>query len=306
MIRPDSGTKTLGFDGDSSRALLDAACKDAGFDSCGAELLRLGSNALYRLSSAPVTVRIGRSHPAARKEVRVAQWLASHDFPAVRLVDDLIQPFSLGDIAVTFWEFVEASPDPVTTHELAWTLRELHHLPTPTDFHLPIFEPMSKIKRRLDALPVNIVSSGDIEYLNKRRQQLAAEFETLEFVLPFGPVHGDAHTGNLIRSIDDAEVKLLDFEDFSWGPREWDVSVLAIRHKAFGWASTDEYADYVTTYGFDPIAWPGFSVLRAIRELNMTVWLMEKVGNSPEAVSEVRRRVADLRDDQSPRNWRVF
>ncbi|MGH3915671.1 MAG: phosphotransferase family protein [Pseudonocardiaceae bacterium] len=306
MASTASGAKKLGFDGDSSRALLDVACKTVGLDSGGAELLRLGANALYRLSDAPVTVRIGRSRLAARKEIRVARWLASHDFPAVRLAENLAQPISIGDVAITFWWFVEASPDPITAQELAWTLRELHRLPAPTDFQLPSFDPMSKVERRLDAVPTNIVPPADIDFLRKRRQQLVADFEALHYTLPFGPVHGDAHTDNLIRSADAADVKLLDFEDFSWGPREWDVSVLAVRYQAFGWASPIEYADYVATYGFDPLNWPGFPVFRAIRELNMTAWLMEKLGESPEVTAEVRRRVADLRDDQSPRRWRIF
>lgn len=296
----------LGFDRDSSRAILDIACQSAGLDSSDAELIRLSGNASYRLSSAPLMVRIGRSQVVAQKEVRVAQWLASHNFPSVRVADDLAQPMILGDIAVTFWEFVEQSPNPVTSHELAWMLRELHSLPDPVDFKLPEFHPSPKVERRLDALPDGTISPDSIKFLRERNKQLIADFEALEFALPRGPVHGDAYTANLIRSVSDTKVRLLDFEDFSWGPREWDVSIFAIRYQAFSRASHDEYADYVATYGFDPIEWTGFPVLRAIRELNMTTWLMEKAGESPEVNAEIRHRVTDLQDDKLPRYWRAF
>ena len=298
--------RTLGFGRDTSRALLDAACKSVGLDSSGAELLRLGGNALYRLSSVPLTVRIGRSEVAAQKEVRVARWLAYHDFPSVRLAEDLAQPILLGDIAVTFWDFVDKSTDPVTTHELAWMLRKLHSLPDPIDFRLPDFRPSPKAEQRLDALPEGIVTPDDIKFLRERHKQLAVDFAALRFTLPSGPVHGDAYIANLIRSAGDTKVRLLDFEDFSWGPREWDVSMLAIRYQAFGGVGRDEYADYVATYGFDPIEWYGFPVIRAIREFDMTIWLMEKFAESSEVVAEIRRRVADLRDDQLPRRWRTF
>src|SRR5215831_55474 len=143
-MRRTGDVQPLGFSPESSRVLLNIACKKAGLDSDGAELLRLGGNALYRLSSAPVTVRIGRSQEDAKKEVKVGQWLASHDFPAVRLVDDLAQPVFLEDTAVTFWEFVDRSSEPVTAHDLARMLRELHRLPNPADFKLPLFHPSPK------------------------------------------------------------------------------------------------------------------------------------------------------------------
>lgn len=306
VTRAVRGTGRLGFDRRSSLNLLDSACQSVGLDSSGAELLRLGANALYRLSSAPLTVRIGRSEVAAKKEVQVARWLAFHDFPSVRLAESLAQPLLLGDIAVTFWYFVDESPDPVTAHEVAQILQELHQLPDPTNFKLPEFHPSSKVEQRLDVLPEGIVTPDDIEFLKERHKQLVDDFRAVEFALPRGPIHGDAYISNLIRSADDSEVRLLDFEDFSYGPREWDVSILAIRHQMFNETNSREYADYAKTYGFDPIEWPGFPLRRAIPELNMTTWLMEKAGESSDVNSEIRRRVADLQNDQLPRRWRSF
>jgi hypothetical protein len=67
---------------------LKQACATAGIDADGARLLRLGSNAVYRLND-PVVARISR--PGAdidhvRRTVAVARWLESGDYPAVRVV----------------------------------------------------------------------------------------------------------------------------------------------------------------------------------------------------------------------------
>lgn len=62
-----------------TRALLQEACAAIGLSADGARLLRLGSNAVYRLA-APVVARIARpgADPEARRRtVAVARWLES-------------------------------------------------------------------------------------------------------------------------------------------------------------------------------------------------------------------------------------
>jgi hypothetical protein len=46
---------------------LRAACAQAGFSSDGAELLRLGENAIFQLADAPIVVRIARSADRMRR-----------------------------------------------------------------------------------------------------------------------------------------------------------------------------------------------------------------------------------------------
>lgn len=55
--------------------VLREACATAGLDYRGAELLRLGSNAVYRLASLPVIVRIARD-PAVEAEMARAVGVA--------------------------------------------------------------------------------------------------------------------------------------------------------------------------------------------------------------------------------------
>jgi hypothetical protein len=68
-------------------ALLEKACVSVGLDPAGARLLRIGSNAVYRLAAPVVRIaRSGASLGQARRSVAVARWLESVGFPAVRAV----------------------------------------------------------------------------------------------------------------------------------------------------------------------------------------------------------------------------
>jgi Ser/Thr protein kinase RdoA (MazF antagonist) len=292
------------FTANSTRIALEEACRSIDLDSTGAILVRLGENAMYQLHGDTVMVRIGRSEEAARKETHVAEWLATHNFCAVRLAGHSNQPIVTNrGVPVTFWEFIHEGMRPVASADLGRILRELHALPAPTSFSLPDFSPMPKAAERIRKLPDGLLSSEDVEFLRHRHREITEEFASLEFVLPPGPVHGDAHARNLMRCTD-GTIKLIDFEDFCRGPREWDVAVEAVRYRSLGWVSEDDYRSYVAEYGFDVIRWPGFRTLRAARELNMTTWLAQRLGQDAGIDAEVRRRIADLQDDQSTRNWR--
>lgn len=292
------------FTSERTRDVLETACRSVGLDPADAAMLRFGENAMYRLTDHAIVARVGRSIQAAEKEANVARWLAKNQFSAASLTPNIDQPVLTGELPVTFWKYIPDSEKPVTSAEFGKLLRDLHALPHPTEFRLPEFSPMPKTEERLADLAGQLPSS-DLDFLRRRYEEVSEKFDELDFVLPRGPVHGDAHPGNVMRPTDGI-LKLIDFEDFAYGPREWDAAVLSVRHQAFGWVSDDEYRVYVGAYGFDPISWPGFRVIRAARELNMTTWLAQTVSESPEIEAEVRKRISDLRDEQAPRHWRVF
>jgi hypothetical protein len=75
-----------------SQAILEQACAIAGIDATGGCLLRVGSNAVYRLK-APVIARVSRpgADPSQwHRTVAVARWLQSVDYPAVRAVQSTL------------------------------------------------------------------------------------------------------------------------------------------------------------------------------------------------------------------------
>jgi len=110
-----------------SRDALEQACAAAGIDAGGARLLRVGSNAVYRLKP-PVIVRVSRPGADAgqvRRTVAVARWLEAARYPAVRAVD-VDQPVAADGHLVTFWDAVSDDGDQyASTAEVAEVLVEL-------------------------------------------------------------------------------------------------------------------------------------------------------------------------------------
>jgi hypothetical protein len=295
-----------GFTVADANRVLAAACEKAGLNGHGAELMRLGENALFRLAKTPVVVRIARSIdllPDVQKEVGVARWLETADFPGVRLHPHVPQPIVQENRVITFWTFVRGSGRRATMTDLATLLRRLHRLTLPKDLALPSFDPFGRIQSRLDQ--TNGISDSHLEFLAVRLNELRSEYAQLEFSLPSGHIHGDAHPGNIIYS-DDGRPLLLDFERFAKGPREWDISVAGIYCRGFHWITEDEYSEFVRIYGFDVTTWPGFRVLQSLREFQMTTWLMQNVDHSAEIRAEFENRLASLRNGTGQRDWRPF
>lgn len=291
---------------DAHRALV-LACAEAGLDSRDARPIRLGENAMFRLTSAPVMVRIAPSVGRladVRKEVAVASWLGAADFPSARLFPDCPQATVHDGRVVTFWLHVESGGLAPGFADMAAMLQALHSVPKPVDLLLPLFDPLARVEDRLDC--ASTVADDVLDFLRQRVKDLYAEYNGLNFALPVGHIHGDGHKGNLLRRTD-RRVILLDFEAFAWGPREWDLCTgVGIPFMGFRWVPKEEYAQAVDAYGFDITQWPGFHTLRRIHEITMTTWLMHNVDNSPEVRTEFNRRVASLRHDFLPRVWRPF
>jgi aminoglycoside phosphotransferase (APT) family kinase protein len=150
-----------------------------------------------------------------------------------------------------------------------------------------------------------MVDAEEIRLLATLHDRLRCELAALDFGFPPSAVHGDAHPGNLLYT-DSGEVVLLDFEAFCYGPREWDLSLTGAYRHGFNWLDEAKYAEFVRAYGFDVSRWNGFSVLRSIRELGMTTWLMQLVDRDPKFEAEFSQRIADLLTGEMPRQWRPF
>jgi Ser/Thr protein kinase RdoA (MazF antagonist) len=290
------------FTATATREILAVACAGLGIDSADAVLLRHGENAVYRLAHDPLVARIARHPDVPRREVDVAGWLAAAGLPAVRLASDVDQLREINGRVVTWWDLITESRQLPTFVNLAGMLRRLHDLPDPTRFSLPHFDPMPRVLRRLESVSETL-AEPDRKFIVGRHAELRAAFDAMSFDLAPGPIHGDAHLGNLMRR-EDGTVVLIDLEAFAWGPREWDASVFAAAYAAFEWMDHAEYRRCVEAYGWDPLTWSGFPTLRAIRELNMITWLLQRAGESPEVDEEIARRLADLRNDELPRRWR--
>jgi aminoglycoside phosphotransferase (APT) family kinase protein len=282
--------------------VLAEAIARAGLHSRGAALLRVGTNAVFRLTDEPVVVRIGLTADARsrhEKEVRVARWLASIGIPAARLATSLEQPVVVRRLPITFWEWLPIEAEPPSMFELGLLLRRLHDAPTPVE--LEAFDPLALPRARQAH-----TSTGQAErtFLFWECERLADDCADLRFELSSGPIHGDLHVGNVVRS--GGQPVLLDFETFAEGHREWDLLPIAHGFDRFGSPSAREYQAFEVAYGFDIRSWPGYRLLARARDLVTTIWLMDRAEHDPTAAGEFRTRVADLRDGGSARTWRAF
>jgi phosphotransferase family enzyme len=285
-----------------TRALLREACVARGLGVDGAKLLRLGSNAVYRLD-APVVVRIGRpdgDNASAYQTVAVARWLESASYPAVRALD-IDQPLIIGGHAITFWGAL--SDEYATIDEVADVLVRLHKLATPADLHLPELEPFINADKRI--ADSDWLTPDDREYMTGELARLREEYTRLEFALPQGVIHGDANIGNVLHDLNGKPV-VIDLDDFCTGPREWDLIQTAIYADRFGWHTREEYETFVRVYGWDITQWPGYKVLADVRDFIMVTWMVQKAGESEQTAAEARKRLSALRTGASRRDWLPF
>jgi Ser/Thr protein kinase RdoA (MazF antagonist) len=274
-----------------------------GLDAVGAELIRLGENALFRLPAAGVVVRVARTMAHwddSVKEANVSRWLAEHAYPAARLAE-VPQPLEVDGHPVTFWREVPGRDGTEGDAALLGVLlRRLHGLPAPTGFRLPPVALLGRVEPRIKN---SEIPAGDKGFLLGACERLRAEAARLSFVLPAGPIHGDAHVANLIVT-EDGPV-LIDLERFAWGQPEWDLSMTATEYRTAGWWTDAQYQAFVDAYGFDVTAWDGFDVLRRVHELKMTTWIMQNVGVSSAIAAEYERRMTTLRTGAGG-NWAAF
>ncbi|MEU9345417.1 aminoglycoside phosphotransferase family protein [Streptomyces sp. NPDC048278] len=297
-------TERTEFDADAAAAILRKACEIADLDPDGIEMLRFGDHAVFRVDDGRIVSRVGRSPdrlPSVRREVAVAQWLAAEDYPAARLVTAAKQPVVIDGHPVTFWEALADGEKYASTGEMGVLLRHLHEL-APPPFSLPHLKPFDKVAQRLERAGIPDATRA---FLRSLADDLATKYSELKFALPAGHLHGDFNVGNVLHD-GTGTPKVIDLDGFVTGPREWDLMQTAMYYDSFGWHSEAEYADFVAGYGFDVREWPGYHILRSVRELLMVTWLSQNASTNQLAAEEVEKRVESLRSGGSRRDWAPF
>lgn len=289
---------------ESADRALRTAASQIGLPTDGAKLIRLGSNAVFRVPG-NVIARVARSAAMlenAQKQVDVAGWLEAEDFPAVRALD-VRQPVVAENRVVTFWRSESDEEVYAPIDEVAHLIRRLHALTEPTDIRLPALRPFGAPD---DPLPdFSVLSSDDAQYLRGRFAEARRTFDSLDYALPRGVVHGDANVGNVILA-DDGRAVLIDLDSFSRGPREWDLIQTAIFYDRFGWHTAEEYETFVRVYGYDIMGWSGYRDLANMREVAMTAWLSRKAVNSARSAAEAAKRLSAMRTGASRRDWSAY
>ncbi|MEV0491721.1 phosphotransferase enzyme family protein [Streptomyces atratus] len=273
--------------------------------SDGAELLALGENAVFAVGG--LVVKVGRNavqNPEllarAEREVAVAEWLAASGVPAVRAAEPRAR--LVEGHPVTLWHRLPDAVRPAEPQDLARLLTLVHALPAPDGFTLPRRELLGGVERWL-RLAGDAVDPADADYLRERRDGFATAAAALVPHLPPGPIHGDALPRN-VHVGPDGPV-LVDLETFSADLREHDLVVLALSRDRYGLAA-EAYDAFTAAYGWDVREWDGCAVLRGARETASCAWVSQHAPTNPKALTEFRRRVASLREDDPEVRWYPF
>lgn len=280
--------------------VLAVICRRAGLDHRGAQLLRFTNNAVFRLSTTPVVVRIVCSRALRHrvgKVVQIANWLAAHEVPAVRLWSGIEQPVVVGQDLATVWRWEKAVGHRASAKDLAHLLRRLHELPPP-EFDLPRWAPLDDVRRRLaDAEELTV---EDREFLERRCALVQVRLDELRFAGDERVVHGDAHLGNVIAG--NTGPLLCDFDSTCLGPREVDLVPLPVGVLRFGHPRR-AYRQFRRVYGYDVMRWEGFDVLREVRELKLATSVLPIMRSRPEVRAELSRRLTDFRRGDGRARW---
>ncbi len=287
------------FDAPGSLDTLRTACTTVGLDAPAPELIRLGENAVWRVRPG-VIARVARDEdrfPLHERGVHLARWMHAHQVPVALPVNGLPNPVRVDGRVVTWWEEIPKAR-PATPPQLGAALRALHEMPLP-DLDLPEAATVDKVDARLAVIDI---PEEDRAALRAMSARLNSAYEDLEYELPRGLVHGDAHAANLL-STPEGRLGWVDLDGVALGQPEWDLVLTGIEYEC-GWVSDDAYAGFVSGYGYDVRAAPAYAVLREIRLLRMTSWLAQLPGE--DKLRETVRRIADLRQGRPILGWKAF
>jgi hypothetical protein len=280
--------------------VLSAAARIAGLDVTGADLIRDGSNVMYRLPGG-VVARIGQpgSQNTAEREILVSRWLTKSGLPVVQALADVPQPVVISGRPVTWWKLLPAHR-PATPAELGVVLSLFHALPAPEEPKLPEHDPFAHLDQRITDAPG--MDDDDRAWLRGHLAQLRRRYRDLAAPGPDGVIHGDAWQGN-VAVPDSGPPVLLDLEMVSLGHREWDLIQIAVDYTDFARITPEEYHSFVTAYGgYDVTAAPGYRTFADIQELRWVCFAISKADARPDAANQVQHRIACIRGDR-PRPW---
>lgn len=283
-------------------AILRAACDQVGLDPSHATPLHHHATSVWLLPTDRIVVRISRSpddRSRIARAVTITRWLATQGFPVTEPAD-VDQPVDVDAATVTFWRYYPQAGRPAPgAAALGDLLRRLHQLPEPP---VPIddYEPLARLGNALAATPP--LPDSDQAWLVERRRQLLDAYRELRSQLGIGWIHGDAYPGNTLW--DDDRVILGDWDEIARGPRELDL-INTHQGVRIG-RSAGELQAFTTAYGWDVTTWPGFPILREMRDLHTLGAYIDRASRGDQtAAAELHHRIRTLRAGDTTAQWHV-
>jgi hypothetical protein len=177
-------------------------------------------------------------------------------------------------------------------------------VPTSSSISLVRWGPVAGIRRRIAS--AGPLPSEDLAFLQAETDAVAEELAALsglEPLLPPGLIHGDSFLGNII--VGENGPVLCDFDSTCWGPREWDLTPIAVGALRFDYGG-DPAARFAAAYGHDVQSWPGFPALRRLRELQLVTSVLPVLAANPGLQPQWRFRVDSLRRGDAGARWSTY
>jgi hypothetical protein len=267
-------------------AAASAVARDLGLKYVNPVVLHVSSHTTVRLAPWPIVARVlsafelERMMPGVRRELQVAQHLAAKRAPAVApTVDPPPGPHVFGNATVTLWTFVEQRTAGGRADALAagHALHALHTALSDFPGELPLFT------EDLDHCASLLADGQALRALpDAERAFLVGSLAELRPGLSFdrqqlGPLHGDAHLGNVMMTT--AGAVWADLESACLGPLEWELTSLPSAARA----------------AFAPVDKPLFRRLSLLRSLVVSVWCFYHAERSLEVRSAAEYHLRRLR-----------
>jgi Phosphotransferase enzyme family len=303
---------------------LEAVCGQVGLAPAGAVLVRYTMNAVYRLDTEGVVVRMTTGPKAQRRTeqvARVASEFAARDLPTVRLSPGVRQPVHAAGWWATIWTLLpQPSGHRFAPVDLAVPLRAIHRTGG-LETDLPTWDIVGKSRQRVAQLEtldraelhyleqwaanqVGLQLDKITDWLRRRCDELAAALSVVNWALPWSVIHGDAHAGNLLRGADHGVV-ICDLDSVAYGPPEWDLTPAAHGTLRFGDDSGQSKA-FADAYGLDVTSSPAWKTLCQVRELQLLSSVIANLPGRPDVASELANRLrTSLAGDRSAR-WHRY
>jgi hypothetical protein len=286
-------------------AVLEKAAARLAVPAHDARLLRLHSNAIFALPSVGLIVRIA-TNPAALDRVTasiaVTRWLAERGFPCVIPADIDDQPLVVAAHVVSVWRYVPTTDSPAPTGaDIGRLLRDLHAQGDPPILLRQLDDPFASVTAAMNEAP-DFLPETSQSWLADRISRLRGQWSTMDFPLPAGLIHGDAHISNLMRAAS-GEVILGDWDHVAIGPREWDVVQIHYMQRRFGRVGDDGIEAFTAAYGWDIRGWPGLDTLIAIREITGLSPYIRSARDRPFSSQQLAYRLRTLQAGDTTTRW---
>lgn len=187
-----------------------------------------GYSVRVRMDPAPVLTRVvtvgrtlrGEPLPWMQREIAVSRFLHAAGAPVGPPWSNP-GPHHAGGLDVSLWQWLEPDPQAVSPAVYGRLLKDLHDTLLPYDGQLPVL-----------VGPLTDITSAQRLSTDSLLHEAADRLIPLALTWPRRPLHGDAHTGNVLATR--SGFRWIDFEDVCLGPIEWDLASRTL---------TDEFVD---------------------------------------------------------------